>query len=87
MSMALAPRGSGKNCCSRGASGGAADGSSIEAPGATTAATSTGRKKDIIKGGVNIASFELTNCRLQYPELAEAATVGVPDQIYPVQYI
>ena len=43
----------------------------------------TGRKKDIIiKGGVNIASLELTNCLLQHPDVAEAATVGVRDHIY-----
>jgi acyl-coenzyme A synthetase/AMP-(fatty) acid ligase len=43
----------------------------------------TGRKKDIIiKGGVNIAAMEITNVLLQYPTLAEAATIGVPDEIY-----
>jgi acyl-coenzyme A synthetase/AMP-(fatty) acid ligase len=43
----------------------------------------TGRKKDIIiKGGVNIAALELTNCLLQHPDVAEAATVGVRDEIY-----
>src|SRR2546428_5287180 len=42
----------------------------------------TGRKKDIIiKGGVNIASLELTNCLLQHPDVADAAAVGVPDHI------
>jgi long-chain acyl-CoA synthetase len=43
----------------------------------------TGRKKDIIiKGGVNIAALEVTNCLLQHPDVADAATVGVPDDIY-----
>src|SRR5262244_4024418 len=51
----------------------------------------TGRKKDIIiKGGVNIASLELTNCLLQHPDVADAAAVGVPDTIYgeaPVGFV
>jgi long-chain acyl-CoA synthetase len=51
----------------------------------------TGRKKDIIiKGGVNIASLEITNCLLQHPDVAEAATLGVPDGIYgevPVGFV
>ena len=43
----------------------------------------TGRKKDIIiKGGVNIASLEITNCLLQHPDVADAATLGVRDDIY-----
>lgn len=43
----------------------------------------TGRKKDIIiKGGVNIASLELTNCLLEHPDVAEAAAIGVKDDIY-----
>jgi acyl-coenzyme A synthetase/AMP-(fatty) acid ligase len=43
----------------------------------------TGRKKDIIiKGGVNIASLEITNCLLEHPDIAEAATLGVKDDIY-----
>lgn len=43
----------------------------------------TGRRKEIIiKGGVNIATLEITNCLLEHPDVAEAATVGVPDQIY-----
>jgi acyl-coenzyme A synthetase/AMP-(fatty) acid ligase len=43
----------------------------------------TGRKKDIIiKGGVNIAALEITNALLQHPDAAEAATIGVPDDIY-----
>jgi acyl-coenzyme A synthetase/AMP-(fatty) acid ligase len=43
----------------------------------------TGRKKDIIiKGGVNIASLEITNCLLEHPDVAEAATLGAKDEIY-----
>jgi len=43
----------------------------------------TGRRKDIIiKGGVNIASLEITNCLLEHPAVAEAATIGVKDDIY-----
>lgn len=43
----------------------------------------TGRAKDlIIRGGVNISPAEVDNILLQMPELAEAATIGVPDPIY-----
>ena len=43
----------------------------------------TGRRKDIIiKGGVNIASLEITNCFLEHPAVADAATLGVKDEIY-----
>jgi long-chain acyl-CoA synthetase len=43
----------------------------------------TGRKKDIIiKGGVNIASLEITNCLLEHADIADAATLGVRDDIY-----
>jgi acyl-coenzyme A synthetase/AMP-(fatty) acid ligase len=43
----------------------------------------TGRKKDIIiKGGVNIAALEITNCLLKHPDVMEAATLGVQDDIY-----
>jgi acyl-coenzyme A synthetase/AMP-(fatty) acid ligase len=43
----------------------------------------TGRKKDIIiKGGVNIASLEITNCLLEHADVADAATLGVRDDIY-----
>lgn len=43
----------------------------------------TGRRKDIIiRGGVNIAALEITNALLQHPGLNEAATIGVPDEIY-----
>jgi acyl-coenzyme A synthetase/AMP-(fatty) acid ligase len=51
----------------------------------------TGRRKEIIiKGGVNIATLEITNCLLQHPDVAEAATAGVPDEIYgevPVGFV
>jgi long-chain acyl-CoA synthetase len=51
----------------------------------------TGRKKDIIiKGGVNIASLEITNCLLEHPDVADAATLGVKDDIYgevPVGFV
>lgn len=43
----------------------------------------TGRKKDlIIRGGVNIAPMEISAALLAHPEVAEAATIGVPDPIY-----
>ncbi len=43
----------------------------------------TGRKKDlIIRGGVNISPLEVTAALLQHPGVHEAATVGVPDEIY-----
>jgi len=43
----------------------------------------TGRAKDlIIRGGVNISPAEVDNILLQMPSLGEAATIGVPDQIY-----
>ncbi|MGH7309519.1 MAG: class I adenylate-forming enzyme family protein, partial [Candidatus Rokuibacteriota bacterium] len=51
----------------------------------------TGRRKDIIiKGGVNIAALEISNCLLEHPEVAEAATVAVRDDIYgevPVGFV
>jgi acyl-coenzyme A synthetase/AMP-(fatty) acid ligase len=51
----------------------------------------TGRKKDIIiKGGVNIASLEVTNCLLEHADVAEAATLGAADAIYgevPVGFV
>ena len=51
----------------------------------------TGRKKDIIiKGGVNIASLEITNCLLEHPGVADAGTLGVRDDIYgevPVGFV
>ena len=43
----------------------------------------TGRTRDlIIRGGINIAPTEIDNLVLQMPEVAEAATIGVPDRIY-----
>src|SRR5262249_31319751 len=50
-----------------------------------------GRKKDIIiKGGVNIASLEITNCLLEHPDVADAGTLAVRDDIYgevPVGFV
>jgi fatty-acyl-CoA synthase len=43
-----------------------------------------------IKGGVNIAALELTNCLLQHPDVADAATLGIRDDIYgevPVGFV
>jgi acyl-coenzyme A synthetase/AMP-(fatty) acid ligase len=43
----------------------------------------TGRAKDvIIRGGVNISPVEIDDVLMQRPEVAEAATVGVPDKVY-----
>jgi acyl-coenzyme A synthetase/AMP-(fatty) acid ligase len=43
----------------------------------------TGRKKDlIIRGGVNVSPMEVSNVLLQHAGVHEAATVGVPDEIY-----
>ena len=51
----------------------------------------TGRKKDIIiKGGVNIAALEITNCLLEHADVADAGTLGVRDDIYgevPVGFV
>ncbi len=42
-----------------------------------------GRKKDlIIRGGVNISPREITNRLMEYPNVKEAATIGIPDKIY-----
>jgi acyl-coenzyme A synthetase/AMP-(fatty) acid ligase len=43
----------------------------------------TGREKElIIRGGVNISPLEIDSLLMQCPEVAEVATVGVPDRIY-----
>jgi acyl-CoA synthetase (AMP-forming)/AMP-acid ligase II len=43
----------------------------------------TGRSKEvIIRGGVNIAPLEIDNALMTHPDIAEAATVGVPDPVY-----
>jgi len=42
-----------------------------------------GRQTDlIIRGGVNIAPLEIDNVLMRRPEIAQAATVGIPDAIY-----
>ena len=48
----------------------------------------TGREKDlIIRGGVNISPLEIDNVVLQMPDVADVATIGVPDEIYGEQVI
>ena len=48
----------------------------------------TGREKDlIIRGGVNISPLEIDNVVLQLPEVADVATVGVPDPVYGEQVV
>jgi acyl-coenzyme A synthetase/AMP-(fatty) acid ligase len=43
----------------------------------------TGREKDlIIRGGVNISPVEIDGILMQRSEIAEAATVGVPDTVW-----
>src|SRR5712671_3188032 len=43
----------------------------------------TGRAKDlIIRGGVNISPVEIDSILLQRDEIAEAATIGVPDAVW-----
>ncbi len=43
----------------------------------------TGREKDlIIRGGVNISPLEIDAVLMRLAEIAEAATVGMPDRIY-----
>jgi acyl-CoA synthetase (AMP-forming)/AMP-acid ligase II len=43
----------------------------------------TGREKDlIIRGGVNISPVEIDGVLMQRAEIAEAATVGVPDRVW-----
>jgi acyl-coenzyme A synthetase/AMP-(fatty) acid ligase len=43
----------------------------------------TGREKDlIIRGGVNISPVEIDSVLMQRAEIAEAATVGVPDTVW-----
>ena len=43
----------------------------------------TGREKDlIIRGGVNISPLEIDDVLMQIPEIVEAATIGVPEEIY-----
>jgi len=43
----------------------------------------TGRKKNvIIRGGVNISPLQVDRVLLEHPDVAEAATVGIPDTIF-----
>jgi acyl-coenzyme A synthetase/AMP-(fatty) acid ligase len=43
----------------------------------------TGRKKDlIIRGGINISPMEITSRLMEHAAVCEAATIGVPDNIY-----
>jgi len=43
----------------------------------------TGREKElIIRGGVNISPVEIDSILMRSPEVTEAATIGVPDQVY-----
>lgn len=43
----------------------------------------TGRKKDlIIRGGINISPMEITSRLMEHAAVREAATIGVPDNIY-----
>tara|TARA_Y100001968_G_scaffold27980_1_gene21749 strand:- start:982 stop:1755 length:774 start_codon:yes stop_codon:yes gene_type:complete len=43
----------------------------------------TGRAKDvIIRGGVNIAPLEIDNALTAHPDVREAATIGVYDEVY-----
>jgi len=43
----------------------------------------TGREKDlIIRGGVNISPVEIDSVLMQRAEIAEAATVGIPDAVW-----
>jgi acyl-CoA synthetase (AMP-forming)/AMP-acid ligase II len=43
----------------------------------------TGREKDlIIRGGVNISPVEIDGVLMQRAEIAEAATIGVPDRVW-----
>jgi len=45
--------------------------------------TLTGREKElIIRGGAKISPLEIDACLMQRPDVIEAATVGVPDNIY-----
>jgi acyl-CoA synthetase (AMP-forming)/AMP-acid ligase II len=48
----------------------------------------TGREKDlIIRGGVNISPAEIDGVLMQRTEIAEAATVGVPDAVWGEEII
>src|SRR5215831_11959992 len=48
----------------------------------------TGREKDlIIRGGVNISPVEIDSILMQRAEIAEAATIGVPDAVWGEQVV
>lgn len=48
----------------------------------------TGRKKSIIiRGGVNVSPIEVNDALLSHPAVAEAETIGVPDDIYGEQVV
>jgi len=43
----------------------------------------TGREKEtIIRGGAKISPMEIDSCLMQCTEVAEAATIGIPDAVY-----
>jgi acyl-coenzyme A synthetase/AMP-(fatty) acid ligase len=43
----------------------------------------TGRERElIIRGGVNISPLEIDSALMRRPDVAEAATIGVPDAVY-----
>jgi len=43
----------------------------------------TGREKElIIRGGAKISPMEIDSCLMQCAEVAEAATIGIPDAVY-----
>jgi acyl-coenzyme A synthetase/AMP-(fatty) acid ligase len=45
--------------------------------------TLTGREKElIIRGGAKISPLEIDSCLMQFADVIEAATIGVPDAIY-----
>jgi len=48
----------------------------------------TGREKDlIIRGGVNISPAEIDSILMQRAEIAEAATIGIPDAVWGEQVV
>jgi acyl-CoA synthetase (AMP-forming)/AMP-acid ligase II len=50
--------------------------------------TLTGREKElIIRGGAKISPMEIDSCLMQCAEVAEAATIGIPDAVYGEEVI